>query len=211
MTPDDLRDVRVAPVAQGVLDDMAEEAAANDVSGSQDFKPLVMKVLQRTLDADLNLTTDNPFVFQLMIGAYSSLSAVIQKCTTNEAREARFGAIGTEMLKVFAGARVPMGSKVKPEDQLKAMEAVQPQLQAIFDREQLTSPEVLHILKGMFRMLQGVEQIFSDSVSQSLHRMEAKILEVNDMSDITMKKLNETLMTDIDEILKKSATVKSET
>lgn len=192
-----VRDARVVPVAQGVLEDIASEAAIANIENQSDISGVMSKILIRTLEADLNLTTENTYVFQLVLGAYGALSSVIQNSKMREIDEARFARIGSQVLGILAKANVPMGTKVKSEDQVAALEALKPELEAVWAAEDLSWLEIKYVLEGVFRGLKTVENNFSVNVEMSLKRMEAKILGVADMSDVTMKKLDETLRAEI--------------
>lgn len=192
-----VRDARVVPVAQGVLEDIASEAAIANIENQSDISGVMSKILIRTLEADLNLTTENTYVFQLVLGAYGALSSVIQNSKMREIDEARFARIGSQVLGILAKANVPMGTKVKSEDQIAALEALKPELEAVWAAEDLSWLEIKYVLEGVFRGLKTVENNFSVNVEMSLKRMEAKILGVADMSDVTMKKLDETLRAEI--------------
>lgn len=192
-----VRDARVVPVAQGVLEDIVSEAAIANIENQSDISGVMSKILIRTLEADLNLTTENTYVFQLVLGAYGALSSVIQNSKMREIDEARFARIGSQVLGILAKANVPMGTKVKSEDQIAALEALKPELEAVWAAEDLSWLEIKYVLEGVFRGLKTVENNFSVNVEMSLKRMEAKILGVADMSDVTMKKLDETLRAEI--------------
>lgn len=191
------RDERVVPVAQGVLADMASEIASTDVNSDTDFTAILVKILQRTLAADLNLITENPEIFKNILGVYSAFSTVVQKSVHASDEDVRFGKIGREMMALLVKANIPMGMKATPALQAAAAEAIQPDLEAIFARENLTWLEIKYILEGLFRSLKSIEQLFSVNVERSVKHMEAKILGIDDMTDLTMGKLDETLKAEI--------------
>ncbi len=197
-----LRDARVVPVAQAVLVDMAGEIASTDVNADTDFTSVLVKVIQHALAADLNLTTENPYLFQLILGAYGAFSTVVQKCKVADAQDLRYGNIGREMMGLLAGANVPMGTKITSDEQIKALEVIQPQLEAVFARENLTWLEVKYILEGLFRSLKATEQLYTNNIGRSVDRMECKILGIEDKTDLSMKKLDATLQADMAEAQK---------
>lgn len=197
MDLEEVRDRRVLPVVKGVLADMAGDMASVDVTANTDFTALLIKILHRALDADLNLTTENPYVFQLVLDTYSAFSTVIQGCDIKSVDDARFAKIGKEFMAILSSVDMPLGKSAKKEDQAKAMEAAKPQIEALCAAEGLTWLEVKYITEGLFRSLKSVEQLFTSNVTRSLERMEAKILGIDDMSDLTMKKLDETLKADM--------------
>lgn len=197
------RDDRVIPVAQGFIADVVADASGTNILENTDFTDLLMKTLQRALDADLNLTTDNPYIFQLVLGSYGAFSSVVQKSKVIDTPDARYAKIGGEMLAIMASANIPMGRKVTPQEQQAAADAVQPQLEELFARENLTWLEVKYIMEGLFRSLKGAESLYQRNVSMSLERMETKVIGVEAMSDVTMKTLNKILTTDASELQKK--------
>ena len=197
-----IRDERVVPVAKGVLQDMAALMTTADLNKDTDFTKLLIKILNRSLDADLNLTTENPYIFQLILGAFSSFSAVVQKAKITPTDDARYARIGREMMVLLAGVDIPMGTKVAPADQEAAIATIQPQLEALFEREGITWLEVKYILEGMLQSFKLNEQMFSGNVQRSVEKMEAKILGIEEMSDLTMSKLDATLKAEIADTLK---------
>lgn len=197
-----LRDQRVLPVVRGVLSDIAEAMPSTDITPNTDFTTLLIKVLQRSLDADLNLTTENPYVFGQVLSVFSAFNTVVQKSKMADAPDERFARIAGQMMRFMASVDVPLGRDVKPEEQEAAMMVLQPEFEALFARENLTSLEVTYILEGIMRALKMTEQLFSGNVARSVSKMEAKILNIDDMTDLTMKKLDETLRVDIAEFQK---------
>lgn len=202
-----LRDEKVVPVAKAVIADIAETMPSTDITPNTDFTTLLIKILQRTLDADLNLTTENPYVFQLVLGAFSAFNTVVQKCKMADADDMRFAKIAGEMMALMVKADIPLGKDVKPEAQIAALEVLQPEFEEIFARENLNSLEVTYILEGIMRAFKTTEQMFSGNVDRSVKKMEAKILGIEDMSDLSMHKLDETLKADIAEFEKEKAAV----
>lgn len=188
-----LRDEKVIPVVRGVLTDMAGEIASTEINANTDFTSLLTKVLQRGLNADLNLTTENPYVFQLVLSVYGAFSSVVQGCKVADTPDERYGSIGRELLTLMASVEVPLGGKTTPDAQATALKVLQPQIEEIFARENLTWLEVKYIMEGLFRSLKATEQLYSSNVERCLKTMEAKILGIEDMTDLSMKKLDQTL------------------
>lgn len=197
------RDDRVIPVAQGVIEDLAGQTASLDINDKSEFTNVIIKILNRSLDADLNLVTDNPYVWQLIIGAFGAFTQVVMDSKMADSQDARYSKIAHEIMSLLAGAKVPMGMNVKTQDQVDALQSIKPQLEEIFAREMLTRLEVTHILEGLMNAMKVTNQVFENNVRNAVDRMEAKILQIDDMSDLTMRKLDTTLKTSIDEILKK--------
>jgi hypothetical protein len=195
------QDARCAPVAQGILEDMANSESVSDKS---QFAQVIMGVLKRALDANLNVAMDNPFVFQILLKAVGAFNNAITATKMTPLDDARYGRIAHELLKVFASAHVPMGNKVT-EDQIKeALAAVQPQFDAIFEREKLNTLEVRYILEGVLKTTQTLQGFFTRSIEESVDRMEEKILQIGHKTELTMGKLDDILKTDIDTILERA-------
>jgi hypothetical protein len=196
------RDDRVIPVAQGVLEAIAGQNVAVDVNDKSEFTNLIITILKSALAADLNLTTDNPYIFQLVLGVFGAFNQVVMTSKMSDMPGARYSLIAHEMMGLLAEAKVPMGMGVKTEDQVAAIRTIQPQLEEIFAREMLTSLEVRHILEGLMNALKVTEQSYSDSVQQGVERMETKILRIDSMTDLTMKQLDAALTANIEDLLK---------
>lgn len=196
---EEIRDQRVAPVVKGVLEDLAASLPTTDITPQSDFTTVLIKVLQRTLDADLNLTMENPYVFQLALGVLSAFNDVVMECKKADPQDERYARVASRMMALMVSANVPIGMKVTADAQKEALRAIKPQLEEIFLAESLTSLEVSYILEGVLRSFKMIEQLFSGNVDRSVNRMEAKILGLEDITDLSMKKLDETLQRDIKE------------
>lgn len=200
---DQERDDRVIPVAQGVLEDLAGQTASLDINDKSEFTNVIVKILNRSLDADLNVVQDNPYVWQLIISVFGAFTQVVMDSKMADSQDARYSSIAHEIMTLLAGAKVPMGMKVTTQDQVAALQSIKPQLEEIFAREMLTRLEVTHILEGLMNAMKVTNQVFENNVNSATNRMEAKILQIDDLSDLTMKKLDSTLKTSIEEILAK--------
>lgn len=198
-----LRDERVVPVARGVLADFVESIPSTKSGAQTDFTALIVKVLQRGLDADLNLTTENPYVFQLVLSAIASFNTVLQKSKMSPIDDERYTRIAHELLALLVTAEVPMGMAAKPDVQEAALASIQPAIEEIFARENLNSLELSYILEGVMRALKTTEQLFSGNVQRGVERMEAKILGIEAMTDLSMRTLDKTLQTDAAEFVAK--------
>lgn len=194
---DKLRDEKCIPVARGVLIDMAAELMPTTGVSRAELQPVIMKILQRSLDADLNVLQENPFVFQLILGVLSGLSTTVQSCNTVAIDDARYGAIGKRILGIVATADIPMGKTLTPEEIETHFAAVKEQLNALFTEEKLSWLEVKYIMDSIFGAFKVTQQIFSENVEMSTHRMEAKLLGIGSMDELTMKTLDKALITPV--------------
>lgn len=194
------RDIRVIPVAQGVLKDLAGQSAALDINDRSEFTNVIAKIVNRFIDADLNVTMDNPYVWQLIISIFAAFMQVVMESKMAEPQDERYSKIAHEMMALIAGVTVPIGMGVKTEDQVAALQSIKPQLEEIFAREMLTRLEVMHIMEGLMNAMKVTNQTVERHVQDGVERMEAKILKLNDLSELTMGKLDTTLKTSIENL-----------
>lgn len=187
-----LRDEKVMPIAQAVLEDMAEGLIPSADEPKASFMPMVMKILKRTLDADLNVQNENSYLFQLLLGVIGNLSSVVQSLDMAPIDDARYGLIAKKILKIVADSNVKMGN-LTPEEQVLAFSSVKEQLQSLFVDEKLTRLEVKYLMQTILQSFEIVQTTFNDAVETSVQRMEAKILGIEFISDLSMQKLDETL------------------
>lgn len=187
------RDERVIPVARGVLTDMAVDLIPQD-GAEANYGPVVMKIMKRALAADLNLTTDNPYIFQLLLGLISGLNAAVIQCATIPIDDARYGRIAKQILDIIATSDISLGN-IAPEQTTKEFEPVKDRLNALFAAEKLNWMEVKYVMDSVISAFKEMEQTFSLNIDRSLQRAEAKAMGVEHMSDVTMVKLNDFLVT----------------
>lgn len=194
---DALRDEKCLPIAQGVLEDMAELLLTEDPEQIIDSRPMVMKMLERSLKADLNIQTETPYIPQLVLGALSGLNATIQGVETISLDEVRYASIGKKILSMVAEAHVRM-TKIKPEDLETDFASVREKLNVLFAEEKLTRLEVKYIMDGIFDSFKNAVTVFHNSLDGAVSRAEAKIFGVKDMSEVTLKQLDGFLTADIE-------------
>lgn len=191
-----LRDDKCLPVAQAMLEDMVELLIPADPANGVEWKPIVMKMLERSLEADLNIQTEVSYVPQLILGALSGLNITTQGCDIAPVDEVRYAAIGKKILSMVAGAKVRMVN-VKPEDTEVDFASVKEQLNKLFAEEKLNRLEVKFILDNIFESFKAATTIFTHSLDSSVARAEAKAFAVEAMSDVTMKMLDGFLTADV--------------
>lgn len=192
---DKVRDEKVVPVAHAVLNDMALLMVPEDASEKVDYNPIVLKILERTLDADFNIATENTYLFQLLLGALSGLNQAVQGCRYVRIDDVRYGKIGKKILSILATADIPLVGAT-PEEIVKAFEPVQEQLNVLIVEEKLTLIEVKYIMDNIFSGFDMVNSGFNASVADSSARAEAKLFGIETMPDLTMKQLNQVLTGD---------------
>lgn len=182
---DQLRDEKCLPVAQALLVDMAEKLLDEDAT------PLISSFLARGLAADLNITSEASYIPQLILSALSGLNATIQGCDLVELDDERYREIGRKMLAILAFAHVRMNGT--QDDVVADVAAVKDQLNTLFVAKGLNKLEVKYITDSIFQAFTNVNNGFSESLTSSAARAEAKLFGIGDMTDLTMKKLDDVL------------------
>lgn len=182
------REERCYPVVRGILTDIATDLLPQN-GASQDYTPLLMKILHRSLDANLNLQMENPFLFQTLLSLIVGLNTTVMECQTVPIDDARYAAIGKRILGVVATADIKLGT-LTPDEVTTTFAPVKEQLNALFAEEKLTWMEVKYIMDSILGAVKEAEQRFTISIDQSLQRAEAKAMGVADMSEITMQHLD---------------------
>ena len=197
-TEEQLRDEKCVPVARGVLIDMA--AGLMDANG--DFAPMMLKIMQRSLDADLNIVMDNPYVFQLILGTCAGLNATVQACDTMPIDDVRYNMVARKILSILATSNVPM-APADPKGKLDTVKietdfsAVKEQLNALFKENNLSRIEVNYIMENIFTGFQATQNAFSNVVANYVETATAKVMGLDYASDLTMKKLNDVLVGEV--------------
>lgn len=189
---DQLRDEKCIPVAKGVLSDMAETMIPVDASKVVDYNPVLTKVLERSLEADLNIEMENPYIFQLLLGVFASLNKVAQTCVVIPMDDIRFGKIQKKILEIVVSANVRMG-EVSEEEKDADFVPVKEQLDALFAEEKVTISELKYIMDNILESFKDVQMIFAANVEQSTSRAIAKAFKLEDITELSMKKLNNVL------------------
>lgn len=193
---DQLRDEKVVPVARGVLVDMATDLLPNTADESADYSGMVTKVMQRVLDADLNIVQENSYLFQLLLGVTASLNKTVNTMELASIDEQRYMDIGRKMLSILATANIPMGGATMTlEEETAAFAPVKDQLSQLFTTEKLNLMEVQYIMNQIFDSFNAVQNTFMVTVANFAQKAEAKALGLEDYGDLSMKKINDVLTT----------------
>lgn len=196
---DQLRDEKVVPVARGVLIDMATDLLPEDGNIGTTYAGMVLKITQRALDADLNVVQENPYLFQLVLGALSTLNKAVHTMELTPIDEIRYMGIGRKVLSILATVDLPMGGKVKmtDEEEMAAFAPAKEQITALFAAEKLNLMEVKYIMDQIFDSFSAVQTTFMTAVASFSQRAEAKALGLEDFGDLSMKKINDVLTTPV--------------
>lgn len=189
---DQLRDEKCMPLAHAMFDDVARLMVPEDANQGVDYTPVLTALLSKCLEANLNLTTENPYVFQLMLGILAGLNVTVQGCDTTPIDDVRYGAIARKILQITADAHITLGS-VTTEQTAADFAPVKEQINALIKEENLSMLELKYIMDNIFESFTAVNNGFSDSVGNSMKLAEERLWKVQDMSDIDMGMLDTVL------------------
>lgn len=187
-----LRDEKCIPLANEIVVDMAKEMMPEDANIKADYGPIATKIMQKFLDANTNITTENEYVFQLILGAFAGLNSAIQDVDVLPVDNKRYGAIAVKVIEILANSGIEFGPT--PKEKTKEVYSVLvPELNKLFAEEKMTILEVKYVSDAIFESFKTVQSLVGKSVEASMKRAEEKLFNVDDMSDITMKKLDDVL------------------
>lgn len=187
-----IRDERCIPIAQNILSKMAGGLISADAD-KVNYDDLVLKSLGLFLDADLNVTTETPYVTQLLLGAFAGLNRTIHECTIIPVDDARYAAIGNKILGILSDANIRMGN-VTLEQSQEDFAGIKEKLNVLFAEEKLNLLEIKFIMDNMFDAFKDFSGEYAKSIESSIKRAETKLFGVQTMDEIGMKKLDEILM-----------------
>jgi len=195
-----LRDEKCVPIARGMLNDMAVEMIPVDANVEIDFRPVVLKMLTRTLDADANIATDIPYIFQLIKGVFMALSATVQQVQPKkQIDDVRFGAIMKKILGIVATANIRM-AEATPDTIKEDFMPVKEQLQTLFDAEEMSFLEIKYCMDNIFSSFDRVTDNFKKNIDIAVDKASSKAMGVEFMSDVSMRRLDEFLKAPVEEV-----------
>lgn len=186
---DQLRDEKCFPIAREMFKDVANLMVPEDANEKVDYTPVLTALLTKALAANLNLTTETSYVFQLMLGILAGLNVTVQGSETIPIDDVRYGAIGRKILQITAEADITLGT-VAPEQTVADFTPVKDQINALIKEENLSMLEVKYIMDNIFESFTSVNNGFSDSIANSMKTAEERLWKVEDMSDIDMQMLD---------------------
>lgn len=182
------RDERCIPVAKVLLGEIS-----HDLTTESGPKTLALKSLSIMLEKDLNIVTDVPYIPQLILKALSGLNSAINTCILEPIDTEKYTRITNEILVILAESDVKIGD-ITPMEEMKEFIPVKEKIQEIVSREKLNEFEVKHIMDNIFNYFQAMEKMLMTSIETSSKKAEAKLFELDDLDDLTMKKLNDVLL-----------------
>lgn len=185
------RDERCFPIARAVFKELPEGLIA-DTEGQ---KALQLKTLSAMLAADLNVAMEVSYVFQLLLGILSGLNRTVQE-TERVNDDVKYDAIAEEVLKIVADEvdALQLGS-VTPEKSAEDFKEVKLKLMKLFQDENLSLMEVKYVMQKVFESFTTFNNAVQSSIENSTKRMETKILGIDSMDELSLKKLNDVLLT----------------
>lgn len=198
LTPDleKARDEKCIPVAREVLAAMADHLLVSNPEDPRSRDELMLIILRRALETDMNITMEAQYLFQLILGGLSGFNATIHGCEFTPVDDARYIAIGKRMLTILAEADVRL-TNVTPEDTASDFADAKAKLQQLINDEKLTKLEVRYIMDNIFESMTIVNNDFSDSLARSTEKAEAKIFGNEAMSDLSLGQINKVLVNDL--------------
>lgn len=189
---DKARDEKCIPVARAIFADMVSDLLPDDVDGRTDYSQIVLKILQKNFTADMNITIESPYIFQLILGVLSGLNASIQGAMTAPIDDARYKEIGRKILAIVSDANVRMGS-VTPEETAADFADAKIKLNDLFIAEKLNGLELKYVIDMIFNSFKAVNDLYSQNIERSVERGSAKLFGVESMTDLGLKRLDEVL------------------
>lgn len=190
------RDEKCIPVAQEILKDMVEHLLVPNPDDPHAHDDLIMFILRRALETDMNITTEIQYLLQLVLGGFSGFNTTIHSCEFAPIDEERYITIGKKMLAILAGANVRL-TNVTPADTTADFAGAKETLHALINAENLTKIEIRYIMDNIWESVKVVNNDISESLARSTEKAEAKIFGNEFMSDLTLGQVNKVLINDI--------------
>lgn len=189
---DKLRDEKCFPVVQDILQDMAEDLIPEDSNEKVDYSTIVLKMLKHSIDKDLNVVMEVPYLFQIMLTVFSNLNTTVQSLAKEPVDERRYGAIAKEVLKIVADAKVPLGTRT-PEEAVIDFADIKTRLEELFVTEKLNLNDIQYVMNKIFNSFKDAQTMYSRSLEDSVKRAEAKKFGLADFDELTVGKVDEVL------------------
>jgi hypothetical protein len=190
MDADVARDEKCIPVARAILSEMPTTLLADNID------PLVLSILQKALDTDMNITTEAQYVFQLLLGGFSGLNTTLHALALEPVDEVRYTTISNKILQILADSNVRL-TGVKADEVEADWASAKVQLQELFTDEKLTKIDLDYIVEKIFTAVTVVNNKVSENLASSTSRAEAKVFGLTSMDEITVKHVNDVLVNDV--------------
>ena len=180
------RDARCFPVTQAILEGISKNLLEED-----GVKTTALATLELLLQQDLNVTTDVSYIPQLVLGALSGVNAAVQVCDMVPLDTEKYNNVAKKILIILADAKIKIG--FNPDEVSTVFAGVKDKMSALFLEEKINSLEVKHIMDNILSAFGAFNNLLSSSIEMSMEKATAKLLGLEETSDLTMKKLDEVL------------------
>jgi len=180
------RDKKCFPIAQTILTEIStgllEEGGVKEVA---------LKAISLTLHEDLNVSQDMTYIPQLILGVLSGANATMQSCTTVPLDVERYKVIAKKILTILAEEKLKLN--INADETAVVFAGVKEKFDALFSEEKLNVLEVKYIMDSIFNHFAMFNNVLGASIESSMEKATAKLLGLDNTSDLTMKKLDEIL------------------
>ena len=164
---------------------------SNGLVGSTDSnKELVLKSLSVMLEKDLNIETEVSYVSQIILKSLAMMNEVFQTSNVLPVDEGRLNNIANKIIGIIANGDVKTDTKVElPEN----WSTVKEEINQLLNDENVTKLELDYIKDLIFNSFTNFNNTLSNSIMMATEKAESKALGVEQMSDLSLKKLDEFL------------------
>jgi hypothetical protein len=183
------RDEVCGPLSKTILTEISTDL----VNSKDNHKGLVMKTLALMLDANLNVTTEVSYIPQLLLRNLSGLNAMMQSCTLIPTDEERCGDVANKILALLATQDIDTTLTDKDEI-IKQYEPLKEKLNQLFSDENVTELELDHIKDMIFNSFTSFNNTLLSSIEEATEKAQLKSFGIEFKTDLTLKKLDEFLL-----------------
>lgn len=198
--PEDLdkaRDEKCIPIAREIMQEMAGELLTGYEGEASKGDHLFLSFLEKTLNHDLNITTEAQYLSQLILGGLTGLNNTVHMAEgLVPLDEERYAHIGQELLQIMCDANVRL-NKTKAEELEADWQDAKLKIQELFEREKLNKLESEYILGNIFETFKDLNNRVAQGLEQATTKAECKILGIEFMSDLTVGMVNKVLVNDV--------------
>ena len=189
MNLEKLRDEKCFPLVKNIF----KEFPTGLIVPDEQQKELQLKCLSAMLAEDLNIGQEVSYVFQSLLNIFSGLNATIQSLELVNDDE-KYDGITRKVLEIVAGEIESIHPDSKPDEMLKDFSGVKNKLLKLFGDEKLSKMEVKYVMDNVFEKFSTLQNVVTSSIASSTEKMECSILGIDSMVDLSLKKLNDTLI-----------------
>lgn len=189
---DELRDEKCVPIVNDLIQELAKDMMPENANEGVNYTPIVTTILQKFLEENTNITTENDYIFQLILGSLSGLNGAINKSATLPIDNIRYVKVCKELLNILAKSGIEFGPAT-PNEISEKYEILLPDINELFAREKINTLESKYITDAIFETFKAIQGMVGTSIEKSMSKAEAKLFSVEDMTDVTMSMLDKIL------------------